>query len=48
MSFYIKGGAASAHKSKLTNQLFVRINGAQSEKLSLPPSQFLNDLFDEN
>jgi hypothetical protein len=48
MSSYIKGGAASAHKSKLTNQLFVRINGAQSEKLSLLPSQFLNDLFDEH
>jgi len=48
MSFYIKGGAASAHSSKLTNQLFVRINGAQSEKLSLPPSQVLRGFFDEH
>jgi len=48
MSFYIKGGAASAHKSKLTNQLFVRVNGAQSEKLLLPPLQVLRGFFNEH
>jgi hypothetical protein len=47
MSFYTKGGAASAHKSKPTNQLFVRINGAQSEKLSLPSLSVLRGLFNE-
>jgi RNA recognition motif-containing protein len=47
MSFYIKGSAASAHKSKLTNQLFVRVNGAQSEKLLLPPLQVLRGFFNE-
>jgi hypothetical protein len=47
MSFYTKRGAAGAHKSKLTNQLFVRVNGAQSEKLLLPPMQFLRGLFNE-
>ena len=48
MSFYIKGGAASAHKSKLTNQLFIRVNGAQSEKLLLPPLQVLRGFFNEH
>ena len=48
MSFYIKGGAASSHSSKLTNQLFVRVNGAQSEKLLLPPLQVLRGFFDEH
>jgi len=48
MSFNIKGGAASAHSSKLTNQLFVRVNGAQSEKLLLPPIQALRGFFNEH
>jgi hypothetical protein len=48
MSFYIKGGAASSHSSKLTNQLFVRVNGAQSEKLLLPPLQVLRGFFNEH
>lgn len=48
MSFYIKGGAARAHKSNLTNQLFVRFNGAQSEKLLLPPMQILRGFFNEH
>jgi hypothetical protein len=47
MSFYIKGGAAITHKSKITNQLFVRVNGAQSEKLLLPPLKVLRGLFNE-
>ena len=48
MSFYIKGGAASSDSSKLTNQLFVRVNGAQSEKLLLPPLQVLRGFFNEH
>jgi hypothetical protein len=48
MSFYTKRSAASAYKSKLTNQLFVRVNGAQSEKILLPPMQFLRGLFNEH
>lgn len=48
MSFNIKGGAVSAHSSKLTNQLFVRVNGAQSEKLLLPPLQTLRGFFNEH
>ena len=48
MSFYTKGGAASAHKSKITNQLFVRVNGSQSEKLLLPPLQVLRGFFNEH
>jgi len=48
MSFYMKGGAASAPKSNLTNQLFVRVNGAQSEKLLLPPLQVLRGFFIEH
>jgi hypothetical protein len=48
MSSYIKGGAERAQKSKLTNQLFVRINGAQIEKLLLPPMQILRGFFNEH
>jgi hypothetical protein len=47
MSFYLNGGAASAHKSNLTNKLFVRINGEQSEKLLLPPLQVLRGFFNK-
>ena len=48
MSTYIKRSAESAHISKLTNQLFVRVNGAQSEKLLLPPLQVLRGFFNEH
>ena len=48
MSFYQKGGAAIAHKSNLTNKLFVRVNGEQSEKLLLPPLQVLRGFFNEH
>jgi hypothetical protein len=48
MSFYSKESAESAHKSKITNQLFVRVNGRQIEKLLLPSLPVLRGLFNEH